>query len=522
MNMQDNLGKIKGEIKFAISKKNYKRARVLIDEYLEIAPSDYYIQGYKVLILIFTRQAEEAKKLIAQILENPLVPLRERNFVLSSYAKLLDAENEVEDAINCYLDILATSNQVEFNIRCKLARLYRRLKKYDEALDILNVQDMNVMEFNVERAYIYNDIGLYGKALKALEEPISYDGKIYKEYSDTQHLERCKNHVLGEINYNTGHIDDALKYYNQVITSKVDYIYLSSLYMIALIKYRFSNINECIDKCRTILKNIEGDTLLNKTQLLLGKAYIKKNQIDKAQEVFDTCRDDRVKLQGKIRISYATFDFESCLKYLDEAMKNDVGEFLSTDLYIKAAIELRQGKYDSFYSTYNEYISVTNDGYYEFTNNLNKMKAYADFALGKDFGGIQHTYTVSQIIGYSKEEVIKHVVKNHRDNPTISCFNSDVDINTLYDEVVLKLNDAPKICVGLMDEYIINFNELIGHDINGNSTNKLGVVCLFGTNKIITMYPYVGDDVVKENEVIPSKKVKRLSAIEKFNKRYNI
>ena len=75
----------------------------------------------------------------------------------------------------------------------------------------------------------------------------------------------------------------------------------------------------------------------------------------------------------------------------------------------------------------------------------------------------------------------------------------------------------------LFDKYIINYRN-IGYNSDNESIHQLLVLTLPNTKDIITMYPLDGTESIftlEELEEKPKVIVKRLSQIEKFNKKYN-
>ena len=91
------------------------------------------------------------------------------------------------------------------------------------------------------------------------------------------------------------------------------------------------------------------------------------------------------------------------------------------------------------------------------------------------------------------------------------------DIELLMTEVEKKLTPDKLQKIELVDIYYLDY-ENIGYAMTGEQANKLKVVVIPNTKQIINMYPIYDD----KNKIEEKPKVKRLSQIEKFNKKYNL
>ena len=144
-----------------------------------------------------------------------------------------------------------------------------------------------------------------------------------------------------------------------------------------------------------------------------------------------------------------------------------------------------------------------------------------------------NSYIYRQIINYKEEDFIDHIKKHKADfnenDRTVSpsFFSYDTPIEKLIDGVKNNLNKENALNTGF-----ISNTYLFKYDACGRSDNKITdyfeVVTFNGTNKIITMYPtktpnnrkFVDLNYLKEKEEETSK-VKVISQIDKFNRRYN-
>ena len=122
---------------------------------------------------------------------------------------------------------------------------------------------------------------------------------------------------------------------------------------------------------------------------------------------------------------------------------------------------------------------------------------------------------------FSKEHIREHLWKKDKEKHTL--FN-DIDIDTLIFNVKKVLPESKKIQkFALNDIYLFSFSK-IGRD----NHNLLKVITTKGTYDIVSMYPadeitkeYINDNLYLEYLEEKNLKIKRLSQIEKFNKRYS-
>ena len=140
-------------------------------------------------------------------------------------------------------------------------------------------------------------------------------------------------------------------------------------------------------------------------------------------------------------------------------------------------------------------------------------------------------YIRTQIFNYSTSMAIDRINEHTQfnlDDETKSCFNGNIDLYYLFKVVRENIDNNNKANI---DE-ILEVHYFSMHNIgykNGNPCNILKVVVVPNTNNVIIMYPVesIGcDNVYNLNcdyEKLYNKnpkKIKSISQIEKFNKRY--
>lgn len=148
----------------------------------------------------------------------------------------------------------------------------------------------------------------------------------------------------------------------------------------------------------------------------------------------------------------------------------------------------------------------------------------------------EYPYIFRQIISYDENDFYKHIKKHfqgYRRNVSEEnkgIFRTRISFETLVNEVKKYIPSAIRLYPHLYtDVYIFKYNECGTY--NNETVNYFKVICFHNTADIITMYPeincenlpHIDLNYLIKNDTIQSKgPVKRLSQIDKFNKRYGI
>ena len=156
-------------------------------------------------------------------------------------------------------------------------------------------------------------------------------------------------------------------------------------------------------------------------------------------------------------------------------------------------------------------------------SSLFRMIAVAKVNLGIPVTG--NGYYFNQVINYSKERAIEHIRKHYESIGSEGIFFPDMNLEETFEIIEKRISVIDPSYLGVRssgDSYLIDFENagIVGSTI----LNKMQVVTIINTKKIITFYPVskLSFNYETEEEVRKEKApVKRLSQIEKFNQRYN-
>ena len=141
-------------------------------------------------------------------------------------------------------------------------------------------------------------------------------------------------------------------------------------------------------------------------------------------------------------------------------------------------------------------------------------------------------YRFLQVTDYNEERFLEHIKKHqafyneHEEEPNSSQFSIDFPIQKIIQEIKKYIPSNKSICLGMFDDaYYFKFDNC-GH-INSKSTNYFKVMVFHNTQNFITMHPTNNCEnlpfidlnyIILNDENI---KVKKISQIDKFNKKFN-
>lgn len=160
------------------------------------------------------------------------------------------------------------------------------------------------------------------------------------------------------------------------------------------------------------------------------------------------------------------------------------------------------------------------------------MKKHLGLPLPKNKNDDKLFYLRDQIINYNNDLAVEHI-KQHfekQEEEYHVCFKSNIDIEYLMECVKENIKNSSKIISNEICEIHYFLVSNIGYNNNGNC-NILKVILIPNTNNIITMYPIENFDNEVSSAIIldcdyeklfkKEEKIKTISRIDKFNKRYN-
>ena len=176
--------------------------------------------------------------------------------------------------------------------------------------------------------------------------------------------------------------------------------------------------------------------------------------------------------------------------------------------------------------------SLRKDSFEEFKMKYNILEEYLRkddmtvrllecFARKENIKREKTIYSEEQIINYNKKSAIDHIKKHHgEDSAYISYFNNNNDIEKIFNEISDYIIEKKPYYSGVYDVYIVHLNDIKMGSIYNEKLNDISIITLPNTKNIITMYPVNKVDENLNDVEQEKPKTKRLSQIDKFNKKY--
>ena len=208
--------------------------------------------------------------------------------------------------------------------------------------------------------------------------------------------------------------------------------------------------------------------------------------------------------------------------------KNTIG-FKCIMALAKARLLAHHEKYQKLLDFYHNNPELFNQ-----RNDMTYLSYYCRFHLGKinDNTFDSSSYRYLQVVNYNEDRFLDHIKKHQADynidleKPNQSLFVPNFPIEKVFEETKKHIPSDNKLFPGLFDDAYYFKYDNCGR-VNNKMTNYFVVICFHNTCKFLTMcpvndcehFPIIDLNYLKEKE--DDVKIKRLSQIEKFNKRFH-
>lgn len=437
-----------------------KKLQIITELYLK-NPDNYRIM-FKLLVTLgkFKEYRTRAKELLKELagMINP-------SAVYFELGKLDVLDNDFESAIEDFKESLFY-NERNSGSKLELAKVYRYQGELEEAKSLL----YNLLRSNADRAAYY-ELGVISE-LEGMDKKaerfyqISYSisrndtrslfkiGKIKRKNGEIEEAKSCFQEIyeankrdkfnlleLGKCECALGNYEQAKKYFNEAIKVKKD---SAALIELSLVEQRLGNYEQAYRYY------IEANDIENNSYTDYSLAIFEKSlgNYDKSIEYFEKCAK--------------------------EASREKVYLSLS-NLYIKI------GNNEKAYEAFKEL-------------DLNALKKEAErkdyYRLENYFGVLQgkyndstcNNYFTKQLLDYNEESAIE--LSEHSFSET---FDLRANLEKIKEGVKEENLSNTKGC---QDFYIVDMNDRV-EDIYGRTTDKILVITLINTNKIISIIPTI-------------------------------
>ena len=377
-------------------------------------------------------------------------------------------------------------------------------KKGSDCLKYINshpkIQDKKTQ---LEVVYVYKELEMFQEAFDYINEN-NLDPEDYKQYL-----------MFSEIFYEVNDIEKA-NFYIQKIYNLEDENYVL---LKAKIKFKNDEYDESVELLNILLAK---KRFIGAVHALLIRNYYRLGRISEIQGILDQdCLNKANKMLFQANLDLYNNDYAHARKLVNELVKMKPSVYIMLFL---VNLDLREEKYEEALIDAEKILDM-DDKYLDKASRiaLTRMIAIAKVNLGIPV--TEKGYYFSQVAEYSKERTIEHIKSHFESTRGEGVFFPNMNLEKAFELFENRISDIKPNYLSIKtlgDSYLIDFENagIVGSTI----LNKMQVVTIINTKKIITFYPVskLSFNYETEEEVRKEKApVKRLSQIEKFNQRYN-
>lgn len=506
------------EIRENLKYKKYALGKELIEKYIDEYGTDCYVELERARYYHYLSDYEEAIKILNNLIETAPKNI---GYVLFELAKLYEEKKDYKEAIKTYTEIENTNHKSKEYSYYALGIIYENLFDNVKAIHYFKkviINENNLSEgakLHIARNYIY--MGQYEKARSYLK----------KVSTNIDHSLNC------QVKFYEARLENQLgnkEKYIEMINDLVSYYPNSTLALSEKAHILFSQ--KRYEEGKKILAKIH---LSNEDQkeycgykILCADYYEKTCQYSKALKVYEHLLNDHYPELKPAEISRIKLGIATCyigLGKINEGYELFKKQNNSSNFHRNAcifsiiSIEIYRGNYEEAYKLLQEASDL---------EKINERDVYDLKLMLSKFINITPlekrplVYREKQIVNYQKSLAAIHINSGHGFNnaPNDEGFiNPDINISDLIDEVKSRLSDDNIITLNIFKKHKIYYKNVGIFD--GEPLDYLLVVTPLYANDIITMYP-TNQLLIKKMETKPKEKIiKRVSQIEKFNRRYN-
>lgn len=417
----------------------------------------------------------------------------------------------------CYFEMKKYDKAYEYNVKAyeaderKADKTLKYLlisamfaKKESDCLKYINdhpkIQDKKTQ---LEVVYVYKELEMFQEAFDYINEN-KLDPENYKQYF-----------MFSEICYEVNDIEKANFYIQQIYNLEDEnYVLLK-----AKIKFKNDEYDESVELLDILL---EKKRFIGAVHALLIKNYYRLGRISEIQGILDQdCLNEANKMLFQANLDFYNNDYDHARKLINELVEMKPSVY---NMLFLVSLDLREEKYEEALVDAEKILDM-DDKYLDKASRITLMRMIAIAKVNLGIPVTEKGYYFSQIIEYSKEKAIKHIKSHFESTRGEGVFFPDTNIEETFDLLENRISDIKPNYLSVKssgDSYLIDFENagIVGNTI----LNKMQVVTIINTKKIITFYPvsklsfnYETEEEVRKEKV----PIKRLSQIEKFNQRYN-
>jgi len=497
-------------------KRRFEDAILALDEFISEYPNDIYARYEQAALYMKTKEETKALEMYEELKE---IESNAQAYIYHRYIEYYIKKRDTKKALELIKEAVEKNLLTDYYYKTFLADICFINYELKEAFDLLYSIETNDQE---EKDKIYLKI-ISNKDNIYLKENYKYiESRLNKLLKDKNHKWRVYL-LLGKINYICCNYNKAYNYFNELASRNMNmqYEYLIYAYDICLILGKEEEAEKYNEKIK--------QKILHGTKYKKNSFYYKYEAINgNYEKAIELYLEDDNKYKNTLQFSewcIITKKFDLLIDELNKVIENcQIKEFKLLCIAKLIDILIYKKEYEKVYKLILEnekdFIEIKKDIYIERILVLLNKKLNIGYKPKH-----LNLYITKQLENYSKEDAINHSKLHQEENdkkPIHSRINSFISVEELYETV--DLEKAALVNVGVTDTYSLYY-ENVG-EIYGVSVNYIIIHVEHDTKNILNLYParrYNNTLEEKiESEVIEKPKVKRLSQIEKFNKKYNI
>ena len=495
-------------IRELLRNKKMKMACNCIENYLEKYGEDGYIYHELGKYYNIIGNHEEAIKYFTKVIDNNY-----KNMYYSLYelAKIERNNFNYSQAI-IHLNTIIDSNHPEkCHAKLELAKNYYLIGKYKKAIhilsDLIDNNELNkIYAFDslIEFAYAYNDKITVNHYYEKMKDKLDSDANLFYN---------AIINIMGE------NVIEGKKQLEEINTDKKE-LKNNIKYYLALANFDLENYYETIEYLQELLSN---ETKIGYYNFIVN-TYSRLKDFDNAFKYVEEMKNKQDCFNDEIELLYGNIyfmkqEYEKALEYYNNVITKNKTSYRDA-IYKKICVYIKNNNYEKVLELIEELKKYDVNKKYRYLYDNNSVELLCNKRLGKDISSEGNTYTERQIIKYSKEKTLKHMAfhKEMNKNKTLhSVFNDNVDLEELYNYALLNINEDNFYYNNFMDIYLLDYPNV--GIVNDKQVNYIEVITFPNTKQIITIFPYNKSIKEKRKE---NTKVKQMSRIDKFNKKYNL
>lgn len=494
-----------------LTSKNINAGRREILHYLEEYPNDMFGYFHYGHIEEMLGNLDHATEIFTAVANSDW---KNKYSAIIRLGDIASKKGDISKARTLYTKAINESSHEEVYALQALATLERSQGNYAKALAILEKISLPTDKIKLEKVKLIALAGNAEKALKMISE-LAQNSTISK---------RELTLVYGRVLRQIGDKKSALYYLESIKEYPLkDDTYYEAIYELARILEE-TDTKTAIAYCEEL---ISTDNLYDRAvYVTLGFANQRLGEYANALKCFKEATkstDTEVYSNGYYQLGclqYLMGEYEQAEHSLQNSIVNQ--QNISSALCAKLiGVYIKQGKYQQADAFLQKVIQINGDFLKEHDFTLAKLLIAKK--LGRSLPPLNRcSYGGQQIIDYSKDRTLDHIKKYHvKRVPDKTTFSPDIDIEKLYSEAVLQMNDANRINSDIMDFYALSYPNC-GYDQENNISNSLIVITIPGTTNIINMYPAAPNLLPTQGEILSKiESEKRPSKqISKFNARF--